>query len=150
MGERETLFLECEETLCLLEKELLPSFFDLMIHLCIHLVEELFICGLIHVRWMYPCERYYKTFKSYVRNHAKPEGCMAKGFQLEEAYGFASEYLPNGQSFVKRVWDSEEDPVMSDLTQDGNGKYRELDAALQEQMHGFVLDNVDIIEPYRL
>lgn len=150
MEERETLFLECAETLCLLEKELPPSFFDIMIHLCIHLVEELFICGPVHVRWMYPFERYYKTLKSYVRNHAKPEGCMAKGFQLEEACGFASEYLQNGQSFVKRVWDNEEDPVMSDLVLEGNGKCRQLDAILQEHMHGFVLDNVDIIEPYRL
>ena len=79
-AEREALFEECAETLCLLEKQLPPSFFNIMIHLCIHLIEELFICSPMHVQWMYPFERYSKTLKGYVRNHAKPEGCMAKRY----------------------------------------------------------------------
>jgi hypothetical protein len=43
--------------LCMLEREFPLSFFDLMIHLMIHLVEELFLCGPVHYRWMYPFER---------------------------------------------------------------------------------------------
>lgn len=149
MAEREALFEECAETLCVLEKQLPPSFFDIMVHLYIHLVEELFICGPVHVRWMYPFERYYKTLKGYVRNHAKPEGCMAKRYEVEEACGFASEYLGDGQSTVKRVWDNEEDPVMNDIVLEGPGKERILDQALLEEIHDFVIDNVDIVEPYR-
>ena len=149
MAEREALFDECAETLCVLEKQLPPSFFDIMIHLCIHLVEELFICGPVHVRWMYPFERYYKTLKGYVRNHAKPEGCMAKRYELEESCGFASEYLGAGQSTVKRVWDSEEDPVMTDVVLEGRGKDRVLDDVLLKEMHDFVIDNADVIHPYR-
>lgn len=117
-SKRESLFLECAETLCLLEKEMPSSFFDIMVHLCIHLVEELFICGPIHIRWMYPFERYYKTLKGYVRNHAKPEGCMAKGYEISEACGFASEYLQAGQSSFKRVWNGEEEPIMADVVHD--------------------------------
>lgn len=149
IAEQDALFEECAETLCLLEKQLPPSFFDIMIHLCIHLVEELFICGPVHVRWMYPFERYYKTLKGYVRNHAKPEGCMAKRYELEESCGFASEYLGAGQSSVKRVWESEEDPTMNDIFLEGKGKVRILDQALLEEIHDFVIDNVDIVEPYR-
>ena len=148
--ERESLFLECAETLCLLEKELPPSFFDVMVHLCIHLVEELFICGPIHVRWMYPFERYYKTLKGYVRNHAKPEGCMAKNYEISEACGFASEYLGTGSGVVKRVWESEEDPCMTDMVLEGKGKVRELEEQLLENIHAFVIDNVDCIEAYRV
>ena len=70
-SERENLFLECAETLCLLEKELPPSFFDIMVHLMIHSVEELFLCGPVYIRWMYPFERYYKTLKGFVRNHGQ-------------------------------------------------------------------------------
>jgi hypothetical protein len=51
------------EALCLLEKAFPPTFMDIMSHLMIHLVEELYICGLVHCRWMYPIERYLKTLK---------------------------------------------------------------------------------------
>ena len=149
-SERESLFLECVETLCLLEKEMPPSFFDIMVHLCIHLVEELFICGPIHVRWMYPFERYYKTLKGYVRNHAKPEGCMAKAYEISEACGFASEYLHAGDSSFKRVWDDEEEPIMTDVVLQGKGKQRYLDDTLLDHIHTFVIDSVDCLEEYRL
>ncbi len=39
-------------TLCLIEKVFHPSFFDLMMHLVIHLVDELHICGPIHAHWI--------------------------------------------------------------------------------------------------
>lgn len=150
VNDRETLFEECAETLCLLEKELPPVFFDVMVHLTIHLVEELFICGPVHVRWMYPFERYFKTLKGFVRNQAKPEGCIAKGYQVEEACGFVSEYLSRIPSSFRRVWDSEEDPVMHDTVPEGKGKIRDLDDLLWRQIHSFVLDNLDVVENYRL
>lgn len=80
-----------------------PSFFDIMVHLTIHLVKELFLCGPVHVRWMYPFERYFKTLKGFVRNLAKPEGCMAKGYQVEESCGYVSEYLSGVPSSFKRI-----------------------------------------------
>jgi hypothetical protein len=42
------------EIMSRLETIFLPSCFDVMIHLVVHLVEELDLCGLIHTRWMYP------------------------------------------------------------------------------------------------
>ena len=57
-------------TLCMLEKEFLPSFFDIMSHLVVYLVEEVEIFGPVHTRWMYPIERYLKTLKGCVRNRA--------------------------------------------------------------------------------
>jgi hypothetical protein len=38
-------------TLCLLEKMFFPSFFDLMTHLVIHVVDELDICKHVHCHW---------------------------------------------------------------------------------------------------
>lgn len=43
-------------SLCLFEKVFPPSFFDLMTHVVVHLVDELEICGLVHSHWMYPIE----------------------------------------------------------------------------------------------
>jgi hypothetical protein len=43
-------------TLVLLEQKFFPSFFDIMTHLLVHLVEELELCGLIPTWWMYHVE----------------------------------------------------------------------------------------------
>ena len=43
--------------LCKLEKIFLPSFFDVMVHLVIHLSKEALLAGPVHYRWMYPIER---------------------------------------------------------------------------------------------
>ena len=56
------------ETLCLFEKYFPPSFFDIMIHLMVHLVREIRLCGPILARWMYGIERYMKVLKGYVQN----------------------------------------------------------------------------------
>ena len=44
-------------TLCKLEKIFPPAFFDIMIHLPIHLVGEAKLAGPVQYRWMYPIER---------------------------------------------------------------------------------------------
>ncbi|XP_057802767.1 uncharacterized protein LOC131018047 [Salvia miltiorrhiza] len=80
-------------TLCMLEKYFLPSFFDIMVHLTVHLVREVKLCGPVWYRWMYPFERYMRVLKSYVRNRNRPEGCMAECYIAEEAVEFCSEYL---------------------------------------------------------
>nr|XP_017225403.1 PREDICTED: uncharacterized protein LOC108201627 [Daucus carota subsp. sativus] len=73
------------ETLCQLEKYFPPSLFDIMFHLSVHLVREVELCGPIFLRWMYPFERYMKTFKGYIRNRARAEGCIAEAYVAEEA-----------------------------------------------------------------
>lgn len=130
-------------------KQITPCIFDVMVHLTIHLVEELFNCGHVYIRWMYPFGRYFKTLKGFVRNQAKAEGCIAKGYQMEEVCGFVSEYLSRIPSSFRRVWDNKEDPIMDDIVPEGKGKIRDLDDLLWRQIHSFVLD-LDVIENYRL
>ena len=48
---------EIGDILCLLERYFPPFFFDIMIHLVIHLGRKARICGPIQYRWMYPFER---------------------------------------------------------------------------------------------
>lgn len=45
------------EMLAILEREFPPSFFDIMVYMTVYLVEEVFICRLVHTMWMYPYER---------------------------------------------------------------------------------------------
>ncbi len=57
-------------TIGMLEMTMPPSFFDIMVHLIFHLVDELDMCGLVHTRWMYYVERLNKVLKWYVGNMA--------------------------------------------------------------------------------
>ncbi|GJR46430.1 zinc finger, PHD-type containing protein [Tanacetum coccineum] len=81
------------DILCNLELIYPPAFFDIMIHLVIHLPLEALEGGPIRPRWMYPFERFMKKLKNYVRNKAKPEGSIAEGYVAEEALTFSSYYF---------------------------------------------------------
>ncbi|WVZ58442.1 hypothetical protein U9M48_008718 [Paspalum notatum var. saurae] len=61
-------------TLCRLEMVFPPAFFDIMMHLPVHLAEEAKLAGPVCYRWMYPIEGYLRTLKGYVRNKSHPEG----------------------------------------------------------------------------
>ena len=43
--------------LCKLENIFPPTFFDIIVHLTIHLAREAQIAGLVQFNWMYPFER---------------------------------------------------------------------------------------------
>ena len=133
-------------TLCLLEKYFPPSFFDVMTHLMVHLVREVRLCGPVHFRWMYPFERYMKTLKGYVRNHHRPEGCIAECYVAEEALEFCSDYLKNRKSIGKPHEHVDErirsGKPLSKATIDA------VDAQLLDQAHLYVLRNTAVVEPY--
>ncbi|XP_074374393.1 uncharacterized protein LOC141714794 [Apium graveolens] len=80
-------------TLCELEKILPASFFDIMIHLIVHLVRDLRLCGPVFYRWMYAFERFNKVLKSYVRNRYYPKGCIAECYLGEESVEFCHEFV---------------------------------------------------------
>ena len=82
-------------TLCLLEKYFPPSFFDIMIHLTVHIVKEVRLCGPVYFRWMYPFEKFMKVLKGYVWNHNHPKGCIVECYIAEEAIKFCTKYLSN-------------------------------------------------------
>nr|GEY48712.1 hypothetical protein [Tanacetum cinerariifolium] len=81
------------DILCNLELIYPPAFFDIMIHLVIHLPLEAIFGGPVLPWWMYQFKRYRKKLKNYVRNKAKPEGSIAEGYVTEEALTFSSHYF---------------------------------------------------------
>jgi hypothetical protein len=72
---------------CLVSFELVfpPSFFNIMTHLLVHLVKEISILGPVFLHSMFPFERFIGVLKKYVRNRARPEGSIVKGYETEEA-----------------------------------------------------------------
>lgn len=59
--------------LCKLEKIFSPCFFDICLHLTVHLREEAFLRGPTKYGWMCPVERMLCTLKCFVRNRTRPK-----------------------------------------------------------------------------
>ncbi|KAM6563591.1 hypothetical protein CsatB_023589 [Cannabis sativa] len=89
-------------TLCKLESIFPPAFFDVMIHLAVHLPLEAKLGGPVQMRWMYSIERELGHLKKYVKNKARPEGCIAQGYIITEALNFCSMYLRGIQTRFNR------------------------------------------------
>jgi hypothetical protein len=85
---------------------------------------------------------YFKALKGYVKNLARPEGSIAQGYQVDEALGFATEYMANYTTTESRVWDGDEDATMTDDMVEEKGRPRRLSKDLQKEVHDFVLDRV--------
>lgn len=79
--------------LCKLEKIFPPSFFDLMLHLAVHLPEEAILRGPVQYGWMHPIERRLLTLKRFVRNMARPEGSIAEAYVAAECLTICSKYF---------------------------------------------------------
>ncbi|KAL3679372.1 hypothetical protein R1sor_022328 [Riccia sorocarpa] len=138
------------ETLCKLEKILPPLFFDSHIHLLVHLVRKISICGPVHTRWMHWLECYMKVLKDDVRQRAKPEGSMAEGHLHREAMFFCSTILaqldPGSLLLFREVEDGEE----ASFRLIGAGSTRSLSAMELDQIHVFILYNSELLENWIL
>jgi hypothetical protein len=64
-----------------------------MTNLLVHLVEEISILGPIFLHNMFPLERFMGVLKKYVRNRARPEGSIAKGYGTEEVIEFCVDFI---------------------------------------------------------
>ncbi|RVX00750.1 hypothetical protein CK203_026403 [Vitis vinifera] len=102
--------------LCKLERIFPPAFFDVMVHLLVHLPHEAKLAGLVGLRWMYPIERILSTYKSYVRNKAYPEGSIAEAYIVNESLTFCSQYLLGIETKFNRP-----DRNVDDLNDQSNG-----------------------------
>ena len=156
---------EIVETLCQLERTFPPSFFDIMIHLPIHLANEVRLGGPVQFRWMYPPERYMCTLKSYVRNKSRPEGSIAEAYLVEECLNFCSRYLHEGVQtrFNRRPRNTDEVDHIEMETSNSfpdlfpnkgcplGGKKGDpfmLDEKSRRQVHGYILNNCDEVQDY--
>ena len=68
-------------------------FFDIMVHLIIHLVREIKVCDPVYLLWMYLVERYMKILKGYTKNLHCLEVSIVKRYIAKEAIEFCSEYI---------------------------------------------------------
>ena len=68
------------------------TYFDISVHLLVHLVNQIRALGPMYLHQMFPFERLMKVFRRYVRNRFRPEGGMVEGWSTEEAIEFYTYY----------------------------------------------------------
>ena len=101
---------ECvAEALCLFEMGFPPGFFDIMTHLPVHLVEELYWCGPVHACWCYLVERYMGVLTNYVRDKLSPEASMASDYDIDKSLGFCTEFFQLYPHSKRMIWDANEE-----------------------------------------
>ncbi|XP_012830522.1 PREDICTED: uncharacterized protein LOC105951618 isoform X2 [Erythranthe guttata] len=143
--------------LCKLEMIFPPAFFDVMVHLAIHLAQEAKIGGPVQYRWMYPIERYLSSLKGMVRNRARPEGSIAEAYIVKECLNFCSLYLRGVETKYnrdERNCDGDEHPnasisiFRSKIRTFGETNFVQMTTEQYNALHWFVLNNCVEIESY--
>ncbi|XP_049364607.1 uncharacterized protein LOC125829432 [Solanum verrucosum] len=146
-------------TLCHLEILFPPSFFTVMVHLSVHLVEEAKLGGPMHYRNMYPVERELGHFKPFVRNKSQSEGCIAKGHIAEDTLTFCSYYMEDIETRFNRRRRVRDDPnyiqpsgmstIFPQLGKPASAPENYHLAPMQKlQAHRYVLLNCSIVTPF--
>jgi hypothetical protein len=79
--------------LCKLEKIYPPAFFNVMVHLAVHLPDEALLRGPVQYGWMYPIERRLGIFKHFIRNKARPKVSIVEAYTAYECMTQCSTYF---------------------------------------------------------
>ena len=94
-----------------------------------------------------------KVFKIYVKNKNRPKGCIAENYSLEESIKFCVGYV-EGMEYIQRIpsrneaWDDEEGEAGQYRKSLSSGTSIELDKTSLLQVHRWVFNNIDEIQPW--
>ncbi|XP_057452582.1 uncharacterized protein LOC130744411 [Lotus japonicus] len=143
---------EIAKTLCQLETIFPPSFFDIMVHLPIHLFDEVRLGGPVQFRWMYFPERYLCKLKGYVRNKSRPEGSIAEAHLVEECLTLCSRYLHGGVETrlnrMRRNGDRSHPSLGHPIGGKKKGEVISLNYKSKNQAHRYILFNHDEVQNF--
>lgn len=85
-----------------------------------------------------------KVLKGYVRNRARPEGCIAENYLADEYVQFCSRYIPQNDCIGEK-YERNADLVGRPLSVT---KYKRLSEIDHEAAHNTLLFNMKSVEPY--
>nr|AAL77145.1 Putative TNP-like transposable element [Oryza sativa Japonica Group]AAP52250.1 transposon protein, putative, CACTA, En/Spm sub-class [Oryza sativa Japonica Group] len=140
--------LQNEVVQCLVSFELIfpPSFFNIMTHLLCHLVKEIRILGPVYLHNMFPFERYMGVLKKYVRNRARPEASIAKGYGTKEVIEFCVEFIEDLRPIG--VPESRHEGRLRGKGTLGRKAIMTVDNNLFRKAHFTVLQHSSLVAPY--
>lgn len=126
------------EATCFLKIYMLPTFFDLMKNVLIHLVSELSVCGPIGGHWMFLLKRYIGLSKGWVCNKAWPD---AYGYVTEETLSFCIQYYSLYSHSNCCMWETIEVMIVEGCTLEHQGNWRELSPKEVKDIHNYNVKN---------
>ncbi|CAM6086372.1 unnamed protein product [Calypogeia fissa] len=136
--------------MCNLEKVFSPSFFDMQLHVVCHLVDEVALAGPVHARWMYWVERYMKVLKDWVKQRARPKGCMAAAYLIAEALFYSAGMISAMDKNAPTAWEEKHAKKSIGLHLHGkHGSHYLVDNILRLQIHNYVLENREEMAEWR-
>lgn len=136
------------EAVCAIEDSFPRSILVGQLHLIVHLIDEIALCGVVHTRWMFFLERFLKTLKDFVRQRAQPEASMAEGWIVQDSFVYVSEYLATMDSSMPRLWNDEEDPRIHSHVPSGRGKTMNMDRSMRDAVNNFCILNADVMNKW--
>src|SRR3989337_3794811 len=133
---------------CLVSFELVfpPSFFNIMMHVLVHLVDEIAILGPVFLHNMFPFERFMGVLQKYVHNRARPEGSISKGHENEEVVEFFVDFIPDLKPIG--VPKSRHEGRLGGKGTLGRDQVICMDGHFWAQAHYTVLQNSALVAPY--
>nr|AAD24042.2 RIM2 protein [Oryza sativa] len=133
---------------CLVSFELIfpPSFFNIMTHLLCHLMKVISILGPVYLHNTFPFERYMGVQKKYVRNHARPEASIAKGYGTEEVIEFCVEFIEDLRPIG--VPESRHEGRLREKGTLGRKAIMTVDNDLFRKAHFTILQHTSLVAPY--
>jgi hypothetical protein len=117
-----------------------------MMHLPIHLVEEIAILGPVFLHSMFPFERFMGVLKKYVHNRARPEGSISKGYGTKEVIELCVEFILDLKSIG--VPESRHEGRLSGKGTLGKKSMYCMDRISFTQEHHIVLQSSTLVAPY--
>ena len=116
-----------------------------MLHLVIHLVRKIKLCGPVFMRWAYPFERRMGKLGKKARNLARPEASMVQGTVSEEIGEFIAEFMASAEpiGLPRSLHEGR-------LKGKGTIGAKDIVVCLEKQVqaHLFVLHHVTEVNPY--
>ena len=124
--------------LCQLEIYFPPLFFNIIVHLIVHLVRKIKYCGPVYLQWMYPVKRYMNILKWYTKNLHHPKASIVERYITEEAIEFCLEYVEKAKPI--RLSESQHDEKVGGK---GSRGLHVITPSLEElqQPHLYILNN---------
>ena len=135
-------------TLCKLEKIFPPTFFDIMVHLPVHLAFEALLGGPVQYRWMYPVEQYMGTMKKYLRNRNFLEGSISESYLVNESMSLCGRYLEDQDSLNTSMQTSATLSIFMGFEDLSNGTPYKYEPGDRERAHAYILKNCPEAEQY--
>jgi hypothetical protein len=126
-----------------------PAFFDIMVHLVVHLVPQIEALGPIYFYEMWTYEHFMSILNGYVSARARPEASMVEGYLTEEA-------IESEDPFCNRVLKDQVaiglPPSQHEGRLNGRGRMGKKSFILQDynivlEAHHSILHQLSIIEP---